>query len=425
MPFDMFSLANLWSLARSRVPARFRVWTLVFSAAAGCGGGATRPGTADAAGGPDQSSGGGGVTATGGSRSGGSGGQTTGSGGATPDGGSPDGGSFDGSWSFAPWPGANMVAVADAEDVFGTDLSGLVLQPADGTSPSVLWGVHNRSGKLYRLTWNGTLFSPVTTDGWRTGKRMRYPGGDGQPDCEGVTMADWASGAVYVAAERDDDSNTTSRLSILRYETASTATALTATHEWNLTADLPAVDANKGLEGIAWVPDSFLVARGFFDEAAGKTYVPAEHPNHGTGLFFVGVEADGRIHGYALDHTAMTFRRVASIAAPQEATMDLFFDRDVGTLWSWCDDTCGNRVVLLDIDSRAGSPTHGRFVPRRGFNRAGTLPNEGHEGIAIAPESECAAGADGTKTKAFVWADDSNTDGHALRRDLIPCGPLY
>jgi hypothetical protein len=40
-----------------------------------------------------------------------------------------------------------------------------------------------------------------------------------------------------------------------------------------------------------------------------------------------------------------------------------------------------------------------------------------NEGIAIAPESQCVA-----EQKSFWWADDSATDGHALRVDTIACG---
>ncbi len=74
-------------------------------------------------------------------------------------------------------------------------------------------------------------------------------------------------------------------MSVLRYDYyGTTGTTLTATHEWNLTADLPAAAANDGLEGITWIPDSYLRRRtGFFDEAANAVYDPERYPDHGTG----------------------------------------------------------------------------------------------------------------------------------------------
>ncbi len=42
-----------------------------------------------------------------------------------------------------------------------------------------------------------------------------------------------------------------------------------ATKDWNLTADLPPLTANAGLEAVVWMPDAFLVAKGLRDELDG------------------------------------------------------------------------------------------------------------------------------------------------------------
>ena len=324
---------------------------------------------------------------------------------------------------LAPWPGANAVAIVDNANVFGMDLSGLFYEPATATptaTPAILWGVDNGDFKLYQLTWNGTLFVPVTTNGWSAGKALKYPSGSGSPDCEGVTKAEWDSSIVYIAAEHDGTASSTSRMSILRYDTSGGAATLKATHEWNLTPDLPVVDANKGTEAITWIPDSELVAKGFLDESTGAAYAPANYTDHGTGVFFVGVENTGMIYAYTLNHTASTFHRVATIVSGLAGTMDLSFDRDVGTLWSACDEFCNNQITLLDIDTTVGSATRGKYRVRAWFDHPSTLPNAGNEGIAIGHESECTSGR-----KPFFWADDSNTANHAIRRDSIPCGRLY
>ena len=46
------------------------------------------------------------------------------------------------------------------------------------------------------------------------------------------------------------------------------------------------------------------------------------------------------------------------------------------------------------------------------------MPDLANEGIAIAPDAQCAGGF-----KDYFWADDGETGGHSLRRDSIPCGP--
>jgi hypothetical protein len=316
-----------------------------------------------------------------------------------------------GSSSAKPWPGANAVATADGNAVFGGNLSDLFYEPG------VLWAVRNGPSTLFRLVWNGTTWAPDAANGWSSGKQLRYPNGTGSPDAEGTTMAELGSSAMYVATERDNDVSGVSRLSVLRFDTATAGSELVATHEWNLNADLPIVGANIGLEAITWIPDTFLVANGFFDERAGRTYAPADYPNHGTGLFFVGLEANGILYAYALDHASGGFARVATIATGDTASKALYFDRDTGYLWAACGAGCGNEIGVLRIDAKASSPTLGRFRPIGRFARPTSMANLSNEGIAIAPESECSGGF-----KAFFWADDAETDGHALRTDTIPCG---
>jgi hypothetical protein len=87
-----------------------------------------------------------------------------------------------------------------------------------------------------------------------------YADGTGDVDAEGVM---WRPDGIYVSAE------------------------------WNLTADLPAVAANSGLEAITWVPDSHLTAHGFTDQRTGAANDPAGYPGRGDGLFLVGLEAGG------------------------------------------------------------------------------------------------------------------------------------
>jgi hypothetical protein len=100
--------------------------------------------------------------------------------------------------------------------------------------------------------------------------------------------------------------------------------------------------------------------------------------------------------------------------------MALEFDREVGALWAGCDDTCDNQENVFAIDATPGSPTRGRFRIRRRFQAPAALGKINGEGTALAPEAECASGL-----KSFFWADDDETDDHALRRGSIPCGDFF
>jgi hypothetical protein len=316
------------------------------------------------------------------------------------------------------WPGANAVTTVDGENALGMNVSDLFYEAgAAAGGGDVIWAVRNAPSQLYRLVWNGAIWTPETGTGWELGKLLRYPSGLGDPDAEGVTRAEPGSTAIYVATERDNLVSGVSRLAILRFDPTVPGATLSATHEWNLTADLPAVGPNVGLEAITWIPDDVLTATGFFDEAKGHAYAPGEYADHGSGLFFVGMESSGIIYAYALDHATGGFTRIATIASGNPAVMSVWYDRDVGYLWAHCDDTCGNVDGILTVDTAAASPTRGRFVVRKQYARPTTLANGNNEGITIAPASQCIAGQ-----RRFYWTDDSATGGHTLRADSVPCG---
>jgi hypothetical protein len=317
-----------------------------------------------------------------------------------------------------PWPGGSAVATADGVNVFGTNLSGLAYQPSGSGSPGVLWAVRNGPSTLYRLVYDGTKWTPDTANGWSAGKPLRYPDGTGDPDAEGVTLVggDPANG-IFVATERNNSANSVSRPAVLRFDVSSPATTLTATGDWNLTADLPSLGPNLGAEAVVWMSDAFLVAKGFKDERTGAAYDPASYADHGTGLFFVGIEQNGTIYAYALNQTTGTYTRVATIASGFAAVMDLEFEPESGHLWAVCDDTCNGRTATLDIAQTGVNA--GRFVVTNTYERPSGMANLNNEGFAITPQQECVAGR-----KPVFWSDDNNTDSHALRTGTLNCTVL-
>lgn len=326
----------------------------------------------------------------------------------------------------AAWPGADDVTTVDVVSTFTSNLSGLTYEAGTGGAPNVLWAALNGPGSVFRMILVGGLWTPDPANGWAAGKAVTYTNGTGQPDAEGITMAGTTSGAgLYVASERDNNNNTVSRNVILRYDPAGTATTMTATHQWDITADLPVVGANLGLEAITYIPDAVLTARSFFDESKNRAYAPADYPDHAGGIFFVGVEGNGIIYAYALNHTNSTFTRVATIstgfvtAAGGSAVMELAFDPATNYLWAVCDDSCNGVLGILEIDVTAGSPTLGRFKAPRLFARPASMPNVNNEGFTLAPASECV-----NNRKQVFWSDDNDTAGNSLRRATINCGAI-
>ncbi len=354
----------------------------------------------------------GGPGGPGGAGGNGAGGSGAGSGGTSGGGGGTSGGSGGSAGvGTSAWPGRSDVITVDTASFFGTNMSGLSYEPAQAAAPAVLWAVQNSPSKLYRLLFDGSSWVPEAGP-WGSGRLLHYLNGSGAPDSEGITKADLASSAMYVATERDNNDNQVSKLVILRVDTATASGDLLTTNEWNLTADLPVVGPNLGLEAITFVPDAALVAAGFIDGAKGAAYDPALYPDHAGGVFFVGVEGTGMVYGYVLDHTANTFVRVASFSSGQSGIMDLSYDREYGYLWGYCDNTCGNKSTLFQLGG-------GAFQISRVYGPPASLPVSNHEGITFAPSTECVSGQ-----RSFFWSDDDQIGSHALRRGSIPCASL-
>jgi hypothetical protein len=316
--------------------------------------------------------------------------------------------------STSPWPGGSTIKTADDANVLGGNMSGLVYQPSGTSAPGVLWAVKNGPGTLYRLIWNGTIWTPDTANGWGAGKALHYTDGTGDPDSEGVTFTgEGPDAGIYVSTERNNSANGVSRPAVLRFDPTQTGTSLTATSDWNLTPDLPVVGPNLGLEAVTWVADSYLVKNGFRDEKTNAAYNPASYPGHGDGLFFTGLEANGSIYAYALTASG-GYTRIATIVSGMAGVMDLQFDQETQKVWAVCDDTCNGQVETLSI-SKSGTGA-GTFVVDKAYARPAGMPNINNEGFALAPQAECVDGS-----KPVFWSDDTNDDGHALRSGTVEC----
>ncbi|MDR2255959.1 MAG: lamin tail domain-containing protein [Arthrobacter sp.] len=353
--------------------------------------------------------------------------------------------------SASPWPGGQSVTALDAADETRGDWSGIDHEPGSQGAPGALWVVQNGDGELYRLDSSDAGVSWQRTRGYE----LRYADGTGTVDAEGVTVTSGGSAAgVYVSSERDNDAKSISRPAVLRYDlpTGDTGSAalepaagtpvLKASAEWNLAADFPGLGANSGLEGVTWIPDTWLTANAIADERTGAVYSPADYPGHGDGLFAVGVEGTGGVYLYALMDDG-GFARIATIDSGFDVVADLQFDAERDALWVVCDDACNGRIAVfspraaqaetqgtttaapvsavrgaqaVQAEGAADAAADGPRVFTRTalYERPADTQNYGNEGFAIADLSQCKNGAVPT-----FYADDNNTDGHSLRTGTL------
>lgn len=308
------------------------------------------------------------------------------------------------------WPGGTSIATGDVAGAVANNMSGLAYQPSGTAARGKLWAIRNSSGivlsTLFKLTYDGTTW--VDSAGWVGGKQLFYATGAGNPDTEGVTLAGGEPNVVYAAVERNGSGSSDPR--VLRFDVSAPGATLTASHEWNLKPTLDELGPNQGPEAIAWVPDEVLVAKGLLDETTGAKYKPASYPGHGFGLFFVGIEQDGSIAGYALTPGSAPVK-VTQFASGFVNVQDLEYEAETKLLWAACDDNCQGRTATLDVN------VAGRFAPTAFYERpAGMVQNLNNEGFAIAPQAECV-----NSLKPAFWLDDTNAFGNALRVGTIRC----
>lgn len=391
--------------------------TATFGAANSCSGGGG--GTGGSTGGST-----GGTGGTGGG-TGGQSGQLLGGGGSLTSGCTPEAPSGTGSTPAGTlaWPGGADVTIADKVCAFttstgpeGRDVSGLAYDPAH---PSVLWAVKNKDW-LFKLVKSNGLWTPDAS--WSaTGKQLRFAGGSGEPDSEGLTVG--GNGHLYVTSERDNTKNSVPKDTIMEFDPAATGSTLTPVHQWDMTSQFPQLntgskdDANLGFEGVGYVPDSWLTANGWTDPLTGAAYDPADYPLHGSGLFFAGLEWDGTLHVYGLNSDG-GFTTFGTIATGKTSVMDVTFDAGTQRLVATCDNTCGETHTFLKVGSA------GTIVPDVTYTNPAVMPTDNLEGFALAPTSTCVNGS-----REAVWSDDgiygfgsgTSSYGHALYSGTFPC----
>ncbi|MGA4670077.1 LPXTG cell wall anchor domain-containing protein [Propionibacteriaceae bacterium Y1923] len=229
------------------------------------------------------------------------------------------------------------------------------------------------------------------------------PGADG-PDAEGVTVA--PDGFIYIASERDNSDKGINQNTILKVDPNKAGPGVVADQEWDITATLPQVTANTGIEAIEFIPDSVLTGQ-LWDSSKNKAYDPADYPGHGDGLFFVAVEDNGTVYAFALNADG-SHHLVGSFRPGLGGAMALDYDTVLGVLWTVCDDGCENASAQVKFN--------GTETPDVEFFDAPTgLPVANFEGFATGSIEMCANGV-----RPVWWFQDGIEQG-SLRTGTLPC----
>ncbi|MCG8420746.1 MAG: hypothetical protein MJE77_22730 [Proteobacteria bacterium] len=242
--------------------------------------------------------------------------------------------------------------------------------------------------------WSGAHWNPQTQTLWlcrnRHGIRSYVYNGTGfvldalysiDADLEGITQADYARPEVYTVAEKEQQ--------IRQYDVSGATPVLL--QSWDISS---LVADGQGMEGIVFIPDSFLATQGFRD-AQGALYPRSVY---GTGgVFLVSHQSGGDIFALDLEGNG-NYSTIGRYRVPLASTRGLEFDREGGVLYM-VDGTHTARSLVAVTGSGAGSPQGFGILDLYG----GPGP-DGAEGIAVAPAQD-----------GIDWAvitDDDNTAGN-------------
>ncbi|MEG0275794.1 MAG: lamin tail domain-containing protein [Coprobacillus sp.] len=243
------------------------------------------------------------------------------------------------------WNGSQEVKTSDL--TFLEDSSGLDF--ANGQ----LYAIDNGTGKFWILDVNKKDGSLSFAKGFENGKRIRFAKdakntSAAGPDTEGITVD--GTGLVYAASERDNSAKGVNYNSILQVNPNTDGADLVALNEWDLTASLPQVSANMGIEAVEWV-SSHDVNGQLFDQNTNKAFDIANYPNAiANGVFFVALEDNGHAYAYVLNNDG-TSVQIADIDSKLGGAMSLDYDVANQVLWVKADDGYGNRSAMITLNA--------------------------------------------------------------------------
>ena len=301
---------------------------------------------------------------------------------------------FEGIPEVIAWPGAEEVTTFDQEATFFEDSSGLDFYHGQ------LYAVDNGTGTFWVLdvAADGSL---SFAEGFENGKRVRFQKDAGNtaapgPDAEGITVD--GNGFVYIASERDNGAKGVNYNVILKVDPKGAGPDLVALQEWDLTASLPQVAANMGIEAVEWVSNADLNGK-LWDQNTQDVFEASNYPDAvADGVFFVALEDNGHVYAYILNADGSVVQ-IADIDGGLGGAMALDYDTYEKVLWIVADDGYGNKAAVASfLGEKTPLITH--VMPPSGVDVA-----RNNEGFAIA---EAEFTVDGQR-KVYRFADGFKT----------------
>ena len=299
------------------------------------------------------------------------------------------------------WPGNQTVTAWDTSRTFLADSSGLDFHNGQ------LYAVDNGTGRFWILdvAQDGSMsFAP----GFENGKRARFKSvsSSNGPDAEGISVD--GDGLVYIASERDNSRSSVNWNVILQLDPRTPGNDIVAMREWDITASLPQVNTNTGIEAVEWVSFADIDGK-LFDKNTNAPFDSGNYPGATAGgVFFVALEANGHVYAYVLNDNE-TFVQIADINSKLGGAMALDWDTYEKVLWVAADNGFGCRAAKMTFTGEAAvGIVH--VNPPSGLNTSGN-----YEGFAIADASYTVNG------QRPVYRFEDGVNSRALMIGSIDC----
>ena len=258
------------------------------------------------------------------------------------------------------WTGSKQILtdpLAFLEDSSGLDFANGKLYAVDNGT-ATFW--------ILNVDKNGTL---SLAPGFEKGKQIAFRKDARNerakgPDAEGITVD--ANGMVYIASERDNSAKGVNYDAILMVNPADAGVRLTAQKEWDLTASLPPVSANMGIEAVEWVANADVEGK-LIDQNTGKPFDASIYPDaFASGVFFVALEDNGHVYAYILNADE-SVTQIADIDTKLGGAMALDYDTYDKVLRVGADDGYGNRMAQIRLN-RTANPNILHILPPSGID---------------------------------------------------------
>ena len=283
---------------------------------------------------------------------------------------------FEGIPEIIAWPGNGEVVIFDHEPTFLEDSSGLDFFNGQ------LYAVDNGTGKFWILdvSKDGKL---SFAKGFENGKRVRFQKDADNakaagPDAEGITVD--GDGFVYIASERDNNVKGVNFNTILKVDPNKEGDDLVALQQWDLTASLPQVSANMGIEAVEWVSNANVDGK-LYDQNTNTVFDATNYPNAiSSGVFFVALEDNGHVYAYVLNEDGSSVQ-IADIDGKIGGAMALDYDTYENVLWVVADNGYNNRAAKISFNGEK-TPEIIHIMPASGVDISFN-----NEGFAIAEAS--------------------------------------